>query len=153
MRHSLSTSVVLLLCAGCALLSRPVEEPEIEVQSVGIGEASFSGIEVLLALDIYNPNEFGMPLEGGSFQISIGGARAATGEFDLSETIPARASAPLETSLRIGTADAARVSRRLARGDRSYELAGTLSFATRAGRLEVGYAHEGYLEDIGRALR
>jgi hypothetical protein len=153
MRFLLVAGAAAALLAGCALFSRPFEEPEIKVRGLGIERASLAGIEAVLALDIFNPNEYGVPLEGGSLQLSIGGSRAVTVTFDLAETIPARASAPIETSIFIGSADAARVGRRLASGQRDYELAGELSFATRLGSVAVGYTHRGQLEDLARHVR
>jgi LEA14-like dessication related protein len=102
-----------------------------------------------LALDVMNPNSFGVPLSGIDWQLSVGGARAVTGTVQLSQTIPARGVAPVKTSLTITARDAVAVGTALATGARTYQLTAKLHFSTAIGQLDVEVKHAGTLGNGG----
>lgn len=141
----------LLVSPACAPLLSSMEKPEVDVQDVRIDEISWSGLEGRINLLVFNPNSFGVPLERCDWSIAVGGARAVSGSFDLAETIPAKRSMPVVTTLRLDTQDATRIAARLAAGDRSYRLTGRLYFSTRLGVVTVELAHEGRIEDAPSA--
>jgi LEA14-like dessication related protein len=136
---------VIALGAGCSMFMRSMERPKIEVRDVAVAPSGLGQITGELKLDVTNPNDFGVPLNGIDWQISIGGARAVTGKIELSQTIPARGVAPVTTSLTIGLADAMAVGAALAGGARDYALAAKLRFSAGFGQLEVEIAHRGTL--------
>lgn len=123
-----------------------IEKPKADVTNVSVSSASFSGVSGELALDVMNPNNFGVPLSGIDWQLSIGGTRAVTGSVQLSQTIPARGVAPVTTSLSIATGDAIAVAGVLARGARDYQINVKLHFSTTVGQIDVDVAHTGQLE-------
>ena len=86
-----------------------------------MSSAGFGGVSGELALDVMNPNGFGVPLSGIDWQLSIGGTRAVTGTVQLSQAIPAKGVAPVTTSLSIGTSDAISVGSVMASGSRDYQ--------------------------------
>lgn len=122
-----------------------IEKPKADVTNVSVSSATFSGVSGELALDVTNPNNFGVPLSGIDWQLSIGGTRAVTGSVQLSQTIPARGVAPVTTSLSIGTGDAIAVAGVLARGARDYQINVKLHFSTTVGQIDVDVAHTGQL--------
>lgn len=127
----------------------PVERPTATVRSATLGTALsaglFAGIDGSLALDITNPNAFGIPLAGIDWELRVGSARAATGAIELSQTIPARATAPVTASFALAARDAAAAAAAIADGARDYQLALRLHFATSLGRIEVDAEHRGEL--------
>jgi LEA14-like dessication related protein len=136
------------LVPGCSIFMRSMERPEVAVRDVSMSSAGSllsGGITGQLKLDVTNPNDFGVPLAGIDWQLSIGGARAVTGKVQLSQTIPARGVAPILTSLTIDLRDALAVSSALAGGARDYQIAAKLHFSTGIGRLDVDVQHTGQL--------
>jgi LEA14-like dessication related protein len=137
---------------GCSLFMHSIERPTAKVRGVSVSSAGFSGVSGELALDVTNPNNFGVPLSGIDWTLSVGGARAVTGTVQLSQTIPARGVAPVTTSLSIAASDALAVGGALATGAHNYQIDVRLHFATTVGQIDVDVQHSGEL-DRSLALR
>ena len=135
-------ALVTVLC-GCSLFMHSIERPKATVRDASITTAGFGGVSGQLQLDVMNPNDFGVPLSGIDWQLAIGGARAATGSVQLSQTIPARGVAPVTTSLAIDARDALSVASTIAAGARDYEVTARLHFSTPVGPLDVDIKHDG----------
>ena len=135
--------------SGCSMFMRSIERPTAEVRDVSLSTAGFAGITGTLALDVHNPNGFGVPLSGIDWELSVGGARAMTGSVELSVTIPARGTAPVTTSLTVSAGDAIAAAASLASGARDYQLSARLHFSTAVGPLAVDLTHRGSLDDAG----
>jgi len=144
--------VIAAMLAGCSLFMHSIEKPSAKVRGVSVSSAGFTGITGELALDVTNPNGFGVPLSGIDWQLSVGGARAVTGTVQLNQTIPARGVAPVTTSLSIAASDALVVGGVLAQGARNYQLSVRLHFSTSVGQLDVDVAHTGQLGSGSLAL-
>jgi LEA14-like dessication related protein len=144
--------LAVAMLAGCSLFMRSIEKPSAQVRGVSVSSAGFTGVSGELALDVTNPNSFGVPLSGIDWQLSIGGTRAVTGTVQLSQTIPARGVAPVMTSLSIATADAIVVGGALAQGARNYQLTARLHFSTSVGQVDVDITHTGQLGSGSLAL-
>lgn len=132
----------VVLC-GCSLFMHSIERPTAQVRDASITAAGLGGVSGSLRLDVTNPNTFGVPLSGIDWQLAVGGNRAATGNVDLEQTIPARGVVPVTTSLAISTADAIGVVRAVASGVREYQLDATLHFSTNVGQLDVAVHYTG----------
>jgi len=146
--RSIVAAFVFFACTqalGCSLFLHSMERPQAKVRDVSVSSAGFTGVTGQLALDVTNPNNFGVPLSGIDWQLSVGGARAVTGSAQLSQTIPARGVAPITTSLTIDARDAIAVAQALVSGVRDYQLAATLHFSTAVGQLDVEVQHRGTL--------
>jgi LEA14-like dessication related protein len=146
--RSILVFLVSLACTqalGCSIFMRSIERPQAEVRHVSVTSAGFTGVTGELQLDVTNPNNFGVPLSGIDWQLSVGGARAVTGRVELSQTIPARGVAPITTSMTIDARDALVVASVLARGVRDYQLSARLHFSTAVGPLDVDVEHRGTL--------
>jgi LEA14-like dessication related protein len=128
-----------------------IEKPTATVRQVSVSSVSFAGATGELAIDVMNPNSFGVPLSGIDLQLSIGGARAVTGTVQLSQTIPAKGVAPIVTTLSINASDAVGVATAMARGARDYRVDVSLHFSTQVGPLDVAVNHTGVLATSGVA--
>jgi LEA14-like dessication related protein len=149
--RALATLLVLLV-SGCSIFTRSIEKPTADVRSVQLGTFSLTSVEGVLELDVSNPNGFGVPLSGIEWELSIGGARAVSGQAELSKTIPAHGLAPVTTTLRVDAREAAAVAAQLGRGARDYQLAARLSFSTPVGPITVDVHHRGTLGGSGGLL-
>lgn len=145
MRSLALAAAVAATLPGCSIFMRSIEKPTATVRTVNVTNVSFAGATGELALDVMNPNSFGVPLSGLDWQLSIGGARAVTGTVQLSQTIPAKGIAPVVTSLSINASDAVVVGSALARGARDYRVDVTLHFSTQVGPVDVALQHTGQL--------
>ena len=92
-----------------------------------------------------NPNAFNVPLSGIDWQLSIGSARAVTGQVQLQQTIPAEGVSPITTALSISTADAIMVAAALGTGAHTYTLDAKFHFSTSVGQLDVEVTKTGEL--------
>jgi LEA14-like dessication related protein len=144
--------LAVAMLTGCSLFMRSIEKPTADVRGVSVSAAGFTGVTGELALDVMNPNSFGVPLSGIDWQLSIGGTRAMTGSVQLQQTIPAKGVAPVKTSLSIAASDAVVVGSMIARGTRSYQITAKLHFSTSVGQIDVDVTHTGEL-DSSIALR
>src|SRR5205823_6074864 len=120
----------LVTLGGCSLFMHSIERPSAKVRDVHVSAAGLTGLQGEIAVDVSNPNGFGVPISGIDWQLMIGGQRAATGNVHLSKTIPAHGVAPVETTLSISAADAVAVATTIATGSRDYELRAQLHFST-----------------------
>lgn len=145
-------ALAALALSGCSIFMRSIEKPQAAVRDVAVSAAGLGGISGQLALDVTNPNGFGVPLSGIDWQLAIGGARAVTGAVQLSQTIPARGVAPVVTSLTVAAADAIAVGAALAAGARGYTLKAHLRFSTPVGEVGVDVEHVGTLAGGGGGL-
>jgi LEA14-like dessication related protein len=137
--------LAVAMLTGCSLFMHSIEKPTAQVRGVSVASAGFTGVTGELALDVMNPNGFGVPLSGIDWQLSIGGTRAVTGAVQLQQTIPAKGVAPVKTSLSIAATDAIVVGGALASGARNYQLNAKLHFSTSVGQIDVEVVHTGQL--------
>jgi LEA14-like dessication related protein len=147
MRFSTAVAAAALVTtlSGCSIFMRSIEKPTATVRDVSVSTVSFAGATGKLSLDVMNPNSVGVPLSGIDWQLSIGGSRAVTGTVQLSQTIPAKGVAPIETTLSIAARDAIVVAGVLASGARDYRVDVTLHFSTQVGQIDVAVNHTGEL--------
>ena len=83
---ALVAAAFALALSGCSLFMRSIEKPSAEVRGVSVSSAGFTGVSGELALDVSNPNAFGVPLQAIDWQLSVGGSRAATGQVQRTTT-------------------------------------------------------------------
>jgi LEA14-like dessication related protein len=131
--------------SGCSLFMHSIEKPKASVRDVSLTSAGMVGVSGQVQLDVMNPNNFGVPLSGIDWQLSLGSARLATGTVQLNQTIPARGTAPITTTLGIATSDALAIAGALASGTRDYHLTAQLHFSTAVGQVDVDVEHAGHV--------
>lgn len=141
----LAAAASVALC-GCSLFMHSIERPSAQVRDASVSAAGLGGVSGSLRLDVTNPNTFNVPLSGIDWQLAIGGNRAATGNVELQQTIPARGVAPVSTSLNISTMDAINVVQAVAAGAHQYQIDATLHFSTNVGQLDVAVHYTGELQ-------
>lgn len=137
--------VSIVATSGCAFFGKTVEKPTAQVRAVSVATVSFTGIDGEVALDIQNPNSFGVPLSAIDWQLSVGAAQAVDGRIEVSQTIPARGTAPVIAALHIDARDAIAVAGELSRGTRTYRLNARLHFSTANGPISVDVTGTGEL--------
>ena len=120
-----------------------IEKPKASVRDVSLTSAGFTGVSGEVQLDVMNPNNFGVPLSGIDWQLTLGSARLATGTVQLNQTIPARGTAPITTTLGIAASDAMAIAGAIASGTRDYRITAQLHFSTSIGQVEVDVEHAG----------
>jgi LEA14-like dessication related protein len=144
MRIGLVTPFVVLL-SGCSLFMHSMERPTATVRNVSVSSAGLAGVTGQLQVDVMNPNAFNVPLSGIDWQLSVGDARAVSGQVELQQTIPAQGVSPITTSLSISTTDAMMVAAALGTGAHTYTIDAKLHFSTAVGPIEVEVKKSGEL--------
>lgn len=122
-----------------------IERPTATVRDVSLSSVGLLGLTGELQVDVMNPNSFSVPLSGIDWQLSIGDARAVSGQVDLQQQIPAKGVSPITTSLSIGSADALIVAAALGGGAHAYTLEAHFQFSTTVGPLDVEVKKSGEL--------
>lgn len=145
LRTLVVAALVSMSASGCAFFGKTVEKPTAQVRAVSVASVSFTGIDGEVAFDIQNPNSFGVPLSAIDWQLSVGGAHAVDGRIELSQTIPAKGSAPVVAALHIDARDALAVAGELSRGTRVYRIDARLHFSTAIGPIAVDVTGTGEL--------
>jgi LEA14-like dessication related protein len=137
----LAVAVALALAlAGCPGIPRVLERPTVSVRGVALVSASLSGLDLRVDFDITNPNTVGLPLRAVDWEVSVGGSSSLRGRVDLTETIPAKASAPASASVHISPSSAASMISRIAAGARDVHAEGVLHFETSLGSISAPFA-------------
>jgi LEA14-like dessication related protein len=128
---------------GCALwqayLQRTaIKEAEISLRSVQIEGLDMVGITLLATLDLANPTAGDLTLDQLDWTLFVNDVRAARGSTPVTLTVPAGGSGslPLRVTLAYGDLSSQARQLMLARGVRTWRLAGTAHFQTPFGRLD-----------------
>ena len=80
---------VLPGCGTFALLAGRFEPPEVTLTDSKVESVSRSAAAVMFALDVYNPNSYGLRLRSMRYRVKIGGATVAQGEAPAGVGLPA----------------------------------------------------------------
>lgn len=97
LRIAVSLLALVLFVAGCANpLSKPMLEPKVQVRELQVTEATLSGIDAIVTLDIDNPNEVKIGARGLSYEVFVAGNKLVTGQDDQSISIPAYGSETIQ---------------------------------------------------------
>ena len=96
------TVVLALLIAGCSgPLSKPLLEPKVQVRDLQIVDATLSGIDALVTLDIDNPNDVKLSARGLSYELLVSGSQLVTGQDEQSISVPAFGRETIELPVRL----------------------------------------------------
>ena len=142
--------LLTVLGVGCPGIPRPLEKPAVTLQSVAVTDVSLVGLDVRASFAMANPNSIGVPLSALDWELSIGGAAPVRGRATLSETIPAKGTAPIDIDLHLSAGAAVDTAAAIARGATGFRFAGTLHFQTRLGDIAVAFDETGSLSDLPR---
>ncbi len=100
----LRISVLLMLVSlvGCSgPLSKPLQEPKVQVRDLEITDATLGGIDAIVTLDIDNPNDVRLSARGLSYQLLVSGNQLVSGQDDQSISVPAFGSETIELPVRL----------------------------------------------------
>jgi LEA14-like dessication related protein len=137
---------VLLSLSGCPGVLKPLEKPTADFQGLSLLGVGFSGLDARAAFILTNPNSIGLPLRAVDWELSIGGASPLRGRVDVSATIPAKGSAPIDVDLHVTPAAAVETAGRISAGATDYRVSGTMHFQTSLGDVAVAFDHSGALQ-------
>jgi LEA14-like dessication related protein len=134
---------LLVVLAGCPGIPHPLERPRVDVHSVAVQDVSLtSGVTLVAHLEVTNPNSVGLPLRAIDWQVSLDQKPIARGRVDLPATIPAKNSAPVDTTFTIGPGQAMNLVSALGAGPATIEVDGTMHFSTALGDLAAEFQSE-----------
>jgi LEA14-like dessication related protein len=134
-------AVLLLLLAACGT-AEPVA-PQVRVVDLRLVESSVFEQRFEIDLQIGNPNDFALPLDGLTFDLEVNGAAFARGFSNQRVTIPRLGEGRVSVSASTTLVDMVRQMLLLAeRGDLTYRLSGQ-AFLNSLQRRSVPYQSEG----------
>ena len=145
-------SLVALLASACGAVKKPVVTP----QSMTIGSPIIGlnpGIRGTVNFAIENPNAFSLPIKRGNWQLALNNSRVTSGDFVLSETIPAGGSTTMNASLELRASDIITIARVMKAGAKTYMISGALAFDSPLGEVVVAFSHEGDVQDLEKLAR
>lgn len=92
--------VVISACATLQKeLSNYVKEPEVSYQSISVGKMSMDAIELIPTFNVANKNDFSLPINAITYELSLNNKKMLTGESDEIGTLPANADTDVSLSL------------------------------------------------------
>lgn len=92
--------VVISACATLQKeLSNYVTEPEVSYQSISVGKMSMDAIELIPTFNVANKNDFSLPINAITYELSLNNKKMLTGESDEIGTLPANADTDVSLSL------------------------------------------------------
>ena len=94
--------VMVLMLAACAgPASKPLIEPNVQVRDLEITDATLSGIDAIVTLDVGNPNDVRLSARGLSYELFVSGNKLVSGQDDSSISVPAFGSETIELPVRL----------------------------------------------------
>lgn len=94
--------LLALVAVGCSgPLSKPLQEPKVQVRDLEILDATLGGIDAIVTLDINNPNDRSISARGLSYELYVSGNQLVTGQDDQSISVPAFGSETIELPVRL----------------------------------------------------
>lgn len=97
-RESLGRLAALMVLAGCAAVlasCASVMPPKVTLNSVEIDGLSLDGVELLLNVDVSNPNGFGANVGRLEYKVDVDGTEMANGRMPQEVFVPAGGSAQI----------------------------------------------------------
>jgi len=140
-RHIATLMLVIPACAACTNFERPT----VEITGVSIGDASLSGVDVHVHLDMYNPNTRELPIRTIDFDLKVGDSDPVPGHGELTENLPPEASTPVTVTIRVSPRAALSVGREIAAGRTDYHIDGHVVASSWIGDVEVPFEKSGDL--------
>jgi len=130
LRHAVVAWTVLTL-GGCGAVKQAVRmrEPEFSLQSVGLAGLGSDSVDLVMGIDIHNPNPVPVSLEAVEYDLFLQGQRFLSGRRDRSQAIRALGDSRLELPLRLDLSDLRRTYHEIQDQDSTtYELRARLTF-------------------------
>ena len=123
----------LITLSGCAA-------PTVELQKAVLTQLSLQSLEVGLDLDIFNPNQYAVPLETVDWNLTLFDAPFTQGQTEFSRSLPAGKSASVRVPLDIQfSALALGVDHLLGGRSIPWHIEGGCTFRTPAGPIRIAF--------------
>lgn len=138
------TAVLLLamlstMAVGCAA-------PTVKMEDVMLRKLSMDRLEIGLVLDMFNPNEYALPLETIDWDLSLFRSPFADGVAKFGRQIPAKRSSKIDVPIGVRFADVAMgIQKVVASRTIPWNIGGAVNFQLPmgGGPLSVGYQNAG----------
>ena len=134
---------IALNLGGCAYLKEAVglvvRKPQVSLVAIDVEKADFSSLDLLVSLQIDNPNDFAIRFFNLRYDLNAAGKLLATGKFDDKITVPKEGRQLLRLPIAVDTRSAVGLASQLLRGrqDLMAELTATTFFEGPLGPIEV----------------
>ena len=139
MRKYILFTLIALTCTGCAL-------PEVTLKDALLTKLNQKGLEIGLNLDIYNPNEYALPLAAVDWDLDLFQSDFTAGQTAFSRNIPAQRRADVQVPIGIQFQTVAAGAQKLLTTRRiPWGIEGGCAFRLPAtDPIRVGFAHQGH---------
>lgn len=144
-RARLAVTAVLLL-GILSTLSVGCAAPTVKMEDVLLRKLSMDRLEIGLVLDMFNPNEYALPLETIDWDLSLFQNRFADGVAKFGRQIPAKRSSKIDVPIGVRFADAAMgIQKVVSSRTIPWNVGGAVNFRLPAGGgpMSVGYQNAG----------
>ena len=124
--------LLLFVCVfwGCQSISSVVQEPKVSLKSVDVARITFTGVDLVVHVDVENPNGFSIPLPKIDWELFINTASFIKGSLPSDQTIKRRAKVTLDLPLSVTYDGLYRSFKSLAETkEAAYNIAMGISFA------------------------
>jgi LEA14-like dessication related protein len=150
MRRLAALLISFSLVTGCASLQHlaegAFEKPRLHFVEAKVTAVDLEGTTVALHFTLENPNDLSFRVAGATWRLEVEAAEVADGALPGGVTLPSRATAPFEVSVRLRWADVARLAEQVRRQAQvGYRVDGAVRVETPIGELALPYQHEGHL--------
>lgn len=129
--------IIAVSWAGCA-------SPEASVQRADLRDVSLQALEIGVTLDLHNPNDFSIPVEGIDWNLSLFDDAVASGQANPQSKIPAGATRDVDVPISLRLSDLRDTASHLRSSSHiPYEVAGTVNFEVPTGTVSVDFSRDG----------
>ncbi len=122
-----------------------IQTPEIEPRDVSLENLTLSGLELMVELDLTNPNDFALPLTQMDWSLDLSGSPLADGVARVrGEEVPALGRARVDVPVKVSFGRVADTALTVLQKRRiNYRIYGDLGFDTPLGMLAFPFEDEG----------
>jgi len=146
---ALAAAVLALSTAGCAglkdLAASAFQKPRLDFKGASIEQLDLEGATIGLAVDLTNPNGFGLDVAKVGWSLDAEGTRVATGDMAGGLAIPSKGTAPLTIPVRVRWKDVPGIVGLFGKGGDGlgYRAAASVGVNTPIGVVELPVSHAG----------
>lgn len=132
-----AAAAMLTFTAGC-------QTPSVQLDNALLKKLTSNGLEVGLAMQVFNPNEYGLPLQSIDWDLALFQSPFTSGVSNFTTNIPPQRKAQFEVPIGISFRSVSvGVQNVLTRRTIPWGFEGGCSFRTPAGPIRAGFAKNG----------
>ena len=138
LRSALALALLVIPLVGCVT-------PTASVTQLDLRRLSLQQLDVGLILDLNNPNDFSIPLEGIDWALGLFDASVADGTARPEATIPAQGSSAVDVPISLRVADLPSTARQVVSASEiPWNVGGTCHFNLPASTIAVDFSRSGH---------